>query len=67
MKRLLMVSIIFAVLIIGSVCSFAEEGERDVWDGTTVKPTVIIEKDGIRYYAISSCEELAYIAEEGDA
>lgn len=37
----------------------------DVWDGTVAKPTKLVEKDGVYYYEISTCEELAWVAQEG--
>ena len=65
MKRYLLICVVLIIIVSGGVVSFAEDGDRDVWDGTTTKPTTIVEKDGVRYYAINTCEELAYIAEEG--
>lgn len=41
--------------------------EGDVWDGTTTVPTILVQKDGVYYYEITKCSELAYIAEtKGD-
>lgn len=37
----------------------------DVWDGTTLQPSKLVKKDGIYYYEITKCSELAYIAEAG--
>lgn len=39
--------------------------EGDVWDGTTKQPSELIKVDGIYYYNIHSCDELAYIAKNG--
>ena len=42
--------------------------DGDVWDGETVTaPTILIQKNGVTYYQINTCAELAYIAEnQGD-
>ena len=37
----------------------------DVWDGTVAKPTKLVEKDGNYYYEISTCEQLAFVAQNG--
>ena len=37
----------------------------DVWDGTTLQPSVLIQKDGIYYYEITKCSELAFVAQNG--
>lgn len=37
----------------------------DVWDGTTLQPSVLIQKDGVYYYEITKCSQLAYVAENG--
>lgn len=41
--------------------------EGDVWDGTAEAPTKIVQKDGVSYYEITKCSQLAYLAtvEEG--
>lgn len=36
--------------------------EGDVWDGTTEAPTTIVQKDGVSYYEITKCSQLAYLA-----
>ena len=37
----------------------------DIWEGSTKEPVSIVTENGIQYYEISSCAELAYIAENG--
>jgi len=37
----------------------------DVWDGTTEQPTKLVKKDGVNYYEITKCSQLAYVAQEG--
>ena len=38
----------------------------DVWDGVTITaPSKIVNKDGVNYYEINTCAELAYVAQEG--
>ena len=40
--------------------------EGNVWDGVTItKPTKIVRKDGVNYYEISTCAELAFVAQTG--
>lgn len=39
--------------------------EGDVWDGTITQPTTLVEKDGVYYYEITKCSELAYVAQMG--
>ena len=42
------------------------EIDGDVWDGVTItQPTKLVEKDGVFFYEISTCAELAYISHEG--
>lgn len=38
----------------------------DVWDGGIEKPTKLVERDGIKYYEITKCSQLAYVAQTGD-
>jgi len=37
----------------------------DVWDGTILQPTKLVQKDGVYYYEITKCSELAYVAQTG--
>lgn len=37
----------------------------DVWDGTVTAPTKLVQKNGVYYYEITTCEELAYVAQTG--
>lgn len=37
--------------------------EGDVWDGSIIQPTTLVEKDGVNYYEIKKCAELAYVAQ----
>lgn len=37
----------------------------DVWDGSVEAPTKIVQKDGVNYYEITKCSQLAYVAQEG--
>ena len=38
--------------------------EGDVWDGETItEPSKLVQKDGVYYYEISTCAELAYVAQ----
>lgn len=39
--------------------------EGDVWDGTLVRPTRSVRKDGVDYTVISTCEEFAYLRDGG--
>ncbi len=43
----------------------AAELEGDVWDGSITHPTTIVPKNGINYYEITKCSELAYVAQTG--
>ena len=38
----------------------------DVWDGTMLQPSVLIQKDGKYYYEITKCSELAFVAQNGE-
>ena len=40
--------------------------EGDVWDGSIVQPTKLVQKDGVYYYEITRCSELAYVAQTGE-
>ena len=48
---------------VGNVPGVPETG--DIWDGTTSKPTKLVQIDDVYYYEITKCSELAYIAETG--
>ncbi len=37
----------------------------DVWDGSILKPTTLVQKEGVTYYEITKCAELAYVAQTG--
>lgn len=37
----------------------------DIWDGTIEQPTKIVQKDGVNYYEITKCAELAFVAQTG--
>jgi len=37
----------------------------DVWDGSITQPTTLVQKDGVYYYEITKCSELAYVAQTG--
>ncbi len=37
----------------------------DIWDGSITEPKNLINKDGIYYYEITKCSELAYVAQTG--
>lgn len=37
----------------------------DVWDGSIEAPTKLVKKDGVNYYEITKCSQLAYIAQAG--
>lgn len=37
----------------------------DVWDGSIEQPTKIVQKDGVNYYEIAKCSQLAYVAQTG--
>ena len=40
--------------------------EGDVWDGVSItQPSKLVQKDGVYYYEISTCAELAYVAQIG--
>ena len=39
--------------------------EGDVWDGSITQPTKLVQKDGVYYYEITKCAELAYMAQTG--
>lgn len=39
--------------------------EGDVWDGDITQPTKLVQKDGVYYYEITKCSELAYVAQTG--
>ena len=39
----------------------------DKWDGKTEKPTETVKKDNVRYYKITKCAQLAYVAQTGGA
>lgn len=40
--------------------------EGDVWDGSITQPTTLVQKDGVYYYEITKCSELAYVAQTGE-
>ena len=37
----------------------------DVWDGSIEQPTTLVQKDGVYYYEITKCSQLAYVAQTG--
>ncbi|MBO4914222.1 MAG: Ig domain-containing protein, partial [Oscillospiraceae bacterium] len=37
----------------------------DVWDGSIEAPAKLVKKDGVNYYEITKCSQLAYVAQEG--
>lgn len=37
----------------------------DVWDGGIEQPTTLVQKDGISYYEIAKCSQLAHVAQTG--
>ena len=39
--------------------------QGDVWDGTTMQPTQLVHRNGVYFYQITKCSELAYIAMNG--
>lgn len=39
--------------------------EGDVWDGSIMQPTKLVQKNGVYYYEITKCSELAYVAQTG--
>lgn len=39
--------------------------EGDVWDGSITEPSKLVQKDGVYYYEITKCSELAYVAQTG--
>ena len=39
--------------------------DGDVWDGSITQPTKLVQKDGVYYYEITKCAELAYVAQTG--
>ena len=80
MKRLLSALVVFCLLLavipadvnaaskIPSSAPPSIPTSGDVWDGeTTTKPTKLTSKDGVYYYQINTCAELAYLAQERGA
>lgn len=39
----------------------------DVWDGSVEEPQTLVQKDGVYYYEITKCSQLAYVAQTGGA
>lgn len=39
--------------------------EGDVWHGEIEKPETILQKDGVNFYEITKCSQLAYVAQTG--
>lgn len=66
----------FSTIMVFSCTAIAAEPDKtpsiptdgDVWDGETVTaPTILVQNNGVTYYQINTCAELAYIAEnQGD-
>ena len=66
MKRLLSI-ILSSFLLLALYPSYSlAASSGDIWDGKTVTaPTKLVQKDGIYYYEITKCAELAYVAQTG--
>ncbi len=74
-SALLLLCVLFTNL---AISAFAEDAEPsavaeptipesgDVWDGATLtQPSVIVNQNGINYYEISKCAELAFVVQTG--
>lgn len=72
MKRTISLFLILALVLSFGITASAEEPtkpsdtmEGDVWDGSITQPTKLVQKDGVYYYEITKCSELAYVAQTG--
>ncbi len=54
-----------AVMSGSAFAAGTEQLDGDVWDGSLTAPSKTLQKDGTYYYAISTCAELAYVAQNG--
>lgn len=66
MKRLIPIVIIAALLLLCVPFPVSAAPSGDVWDGETITvPSKKVQKDGVEYYEITKCSELAYVAQIG--
>lgn len=66
MKKLVSVLLAAALLLGAAPCCVRAAPAGDVWDGETITaPTKLVQKDGVYYYEITTCAQLAYVAQTG--
>lgn len=53
------------VPVVPEVAPPAPAAGADVWDGSTEQPTQLVKKGGEDYYEITTCAQLAYVAQTG--
>lgn len=53
------------VPVVTEVAPPAPAAGADVWDGSTEQPTQLVKKGGEDYYEITTCAQLAYVAQTG--
>ena len=76
MKRIICICLC-AILCLSNISVSASAVERasndapsipttgNIWDGSITQPTTLVQKDGVYYYEITKCAELAYVAQMG--
>lgn len=66
MKKLISILFLVALMLWAIPCSASAAPKGDVWDGVTITaPSKLVQKDGVYYYEITKCAELAFVAQTG--
>ena len=64
-RILILAAALLCLLSTGVLAAGGTSQTVDLWDGTVSMPASIVSQDGEQYYEISSCSELAYVAQMG--
>ena len=64
-RILILATALLCLLSTGVLAAGGTSQTVDLWDGTVSMPASIVSQDGEQYYEISSCSELAYVAQMG--
>ena len=64
-RILILAAALLCLLSTGVLAAGGTSQKVDLWNGTVSMPASIISQDGEQYYEISSCSELAYVAQMG--
>lgn len=64
-RVLILAAALLCLLSTGVLAAGGTSQKVDLWNGNASMPTSIVSQDGEQYYEISSCSELAYVAQMG--